>query len=286
MVNYVLYRVGQFITFHLPLKIAYGLAVFFSDVHYIFADKDRARVKGNLKAIFPDKSEKEILKIRIRTFRNFAKYLVDFFRFSRLNEEYVRKNIKVEGKNYFDQVLSEGKGAIMMSAHIGNWELGAVVIALLGYPFWIVALPHKDKNVDKFFNHQRESKGVKVIPLGRAAGQCMRVLKNNEFVALVGDRDFTKNGIILDFFGKPTVLPIGPAFFALKTGASILPGFMIRNKDDSFTLKMEKPIKPAPTGNRDEDIKTLITQYKTIIEDYIRKYPDQWYMFMQFWTEV
>lgn len=285
MVNYLLYRIGQFIACHLPLKLAYGLAVSFSDLHYIFADKDKARVKANLKAIFPQMPEKEIHKIRIRTFRNFAKYLVDFFRFANIDQEYIKKNIQVENRDYFDEVLAQGKGGIVMTAHIGNWELGGVVIALLNYPFWVVALPHKNKNVDKFFNHQRESKGVKVIPLGRAAGQCMKVLKNNEFVALVGDRDFTKNGVVLDFFGKPTVFPMGPAFFALKTGASILPGFMIRNENDSFTLKMERPIKPVVTGNRDADIKALATQYKNIVENYIRKYPDQWYMFMKFWIE-
>lgn len=285
MVNYVLYRMGQFIASCMPLKVAYSLAVIFSDLHYIFADKDKARVRKNLKAIFPHKSEKEIRRIRIRTFRNFAKYLVDFFRFAKINEAYIKKYIKIEGKHYFDQVLAEGKGAVVLTAHIGNWELGGIVISLSGYPFWVVALPHKDKNVDKFFNHQRESKGVKVIPVGKAAGQCMKVLKNNEFVALVGDRDFTKNGITIDFFGKPTLFPIGPAFFALKTGASILPGFMIREKNDTFTLKMEKPIKPVHTGNREHDIKTIVMHYKNIIEDYIRKYPDQWYMFMQFWTE-
>src|SRR4030042_1728242 len=76
---------------------------------------------------------------------------------------YTRKNIKIENISYIDEVLARGKGAITVTAHLGNWELGGVVIALSGYPFWAVALPHKYKKIDNFFNHQRGSKGMKVI---------------------------------------------------------------------------------------------------------------------------
>jgi len=290
MFNFFLYRIAQFIALSLPLKIGYGLAVFCSDIHYMFADKDRRFVRENLKIIFPEKSEREIRRIRIRMARNFAKYLVDFFRFSKLDAEYVKKNIKIENAHFVTQALSKGKGVIILSAHLGNWELGAVVVALLGYPFWAVVLPHKHKYVDRFFNAQRESKGVKVIPLGKAARLCMAALKKNELLALVGDRDFTESGIVVDFFGKPSIFPKGPAALALNTGAVILPGFMVRNADDSFTLWIDKPIECSPpvgAGRKlsfsDPDLMEVIKQYKGVIESYIRKYPDQWYMFRKFW---
>jgi lauroyl/myristoyl acyltransferase len=283
MLFYLLYRAGQFIALHTPLKIGYKLATFFSDLHFIFADKDRRRVTANLKAIFPEKSEKEIAKIRIWMFRNFAKYLVDFFRFEKLDKEYIKKNIRIENVDNFDKALLKGKGVIILSAHIGNWELGAVVVALLGYPLWAVVLPHKDKSVNNFFNFQRQSKGVGIIQLGKAVRQSLNILKENKVLALVGDRDFTEKGIIMDFFGRPTFLPEGPAAFCLKTGASIVPGFMLRNKDDSFTLKIEKPIDFNPTGDKEKDMREIISKYIVIFEDYIRKYPDQWYMFRTFW---
>lgn len=283
MFNYLLYRIGQFIALSLPLKLSYKLAIFFSDLHYIFADKDRLATKENLKVIFPEKSLKEIYRLRLWIFRNFAKYLVDFFRFERLNLEYIKKNIRIENIGYFDEALSKGKGVIVLTAHLGNWELGGVVVALLGYPFWVVALPHKHKMVNNFFNRQRESKGIKVIPLGKAVRASLNVLKENGVLALAGDRDFTEKGIILDFFGKPAFFPEGPAAFSLKTGAAIVPCFMVRNKDDSFTLRIEKPLEFIPTGNREEDLREIITRYKAIFEDYIRRYPDQWYMFRRFW---
>lgn len=285
MLNYILYRVGQFIALHIPLRAGYKLAIFCSDLHYIFADKDRRAVTGNLKAIFPEKSEKEISKIRIWMFRNFAKYLVDFFRFEKLDKDYISKNIRIENIDNFDKALSKGKGVIVLSAHIGNWELGAVVVALLGYPLWAVVLTHKDKRVNNFFNFQRQSKGVGIIQLGKAVRQSLKILKENKVLALVGDRDFTETGIFMDFFGKPTFFPKGAAAFSLKTGATIVPGFMVRNSDDSFTLSIEKPLEFIPSKDKEKDIKEIISRYKIIFEDYIRRYPDQWYMFRTFWIQ-
>ena len=283
MYYYILYKIGQFIAIALPLRLGYRLAIFISDLHYIFARQDRVNVTANLKVIFPEKSEQEIRRIRLEASRNFAKYLVDFFRFYKIDTDYIKKNIRVENAHYLDECLSKGKGAIALSAHIGNWELGAVVIALMGYPFLAVALPHKHKKVNDFFNFQRESKGVKVIPFGKAVRQCLDSLRENKIVALVGDRDFSEKGLVLDFFGKPTFLPVGVAAFALKTGAPIVPVFMIRDNDDSFILKFERPIEYTPTENRDNDLVEIIKSYKFIIEHYIRKYPEQWYMFKKFW---
>jgi KDO2-lipid IV(A) lauroyltransferase len=283
MFNYILYRIGQFIALSLPIKLAYGIAILVSDAHYLFADKDRRAVRENLKVIFPQKSEREIRRIRLKMSRNFAKYLADFFRFEKIDKEYIKNNIRIENKHYLDEALSKGKGVIIVTAHLGNWELGAVVVALSGYPFWVVVLPHKDKRVDNFFNFQRKSKGINVIPLGKAVRTCLNVLKEDKVLALAGDRDFTEKGIVLDFFGKPAFFPEGTAAFSLKTGASIVPGFMLRNNDDTFTLKIEKPLEFSPSGAKERDLRELITIYKNIFEDYIRRFPEQWYMFRKFW---
>jgi lauroyl/myristoyl acyltransferase len=285
MVNYILYRIGQFIALTLPLKLAYFVAIVVSGIHYIFADKDRAAVKGNLKVIFPEKSDKEIRGIRLRMSRNFAKYLVDFFRFEKLDKGYIKKNIRIENIENFNQALDKGKGVVVLTAHLGNWELGGIVVALKGYPLWVVALPHKHKQVNDFFNNQRESKGIKVIPVGKAVRRCLDALKENHLIALAGDRDFTEKGRVLNFFGKPAIFPVGPAAFCIKTGSPIVPGFMLRNKDDSFTLTIEKPLEFTPTGDKEKDLRALMERYIIIFEDYIRRYPDQWYMFRRFWID-
>jgi KDO2-lipid IV(A) lauroyltransferase len=285
MVNFFIYRAGQRLALSVPLKIGYFLAVIFCWLHYIFAFEDRAVVTDNLRAIFPDKSDTELAKIRFGVFKNFAKYLVDFFRFEKIDADYIRRYVRVKNIGYFDQALSKGKGAIVLTAHLGNWELGGAVFSVSAYPLWAVALPHKDERVNDFFDRQRQSKNLHVIPLGQAVRACLRALKENKVIALVGDRDFTKNGVTIDFFGRPTIFPEGPAAFSLQAGAPIIPGFMLRNPDDTFTLVFEKPVEFTASGDKDKDIVNLITRYKAIYEDYIRKYPDQWFTFRRFWKQ-
>ncbi|MDP2928014.1 MAG: lysophospholipid acyltransferase family protein [Candidatus Omnitrophota bacterium] len=285
MFNNYIYRFGQFLALTLPLRLVYFLAAFLAQGYYFFAFCDRRSVKANLRVIFPKESNLQLRKISRMVFRNFAKYLVDFFRFEKLNRQYIDKNIKLENLHYFDQALARGKGVIVLTAHLGNWELGGVVIAQLGYPFWVVALPHKNKKVNDFFDAQRNRKGVKVIAMGKAIRSCITEIRNNNMVALAGDRDFTERGIIIDFFGRPMHFPEGPAALSLMTGASIVPGFMLRNPDNSFTLRIEKPIEFLPSGDKAKDLANLIKVYKVVIEDYIRKYPEQWYVFRRFWVD-
>lgn len=281
MLNYQLYKFGQFIAQLCPLKLAYTLAIIASDVHFVFADKDRAEVYANLKTIFPEKSKKELLKIRIQVFRNFAKYLVDFFRFEEVNDEYIKRKVKIENIHYLDEALKKGKGVVILSAHIGNWELGGVVVAFLGYPIWGVALPHKSKKVNDFFNTQRQIKGLNVISFGKAARACLRLLEENKMIALVGDKDYTKEaGVVTDFFGRPSYMPKGPAAFALKNGTPIIPVFVLREPDDSFTVKIDKPIDCS--SNTIEGITLRCTEK---IEEIIKARPEQWYMFKKFWIQ-
>lgn len=281
----IFYRIGKFLAEHLPINLSYFIATIISDLHYIFAHRDRCEVTQNLKIIFPYKDNKEISKIRINLFRNFAKYLVDFFRFSKLDINYIKRKIKIENIKYLNEAISKNKGIIGVTAHIGNWELGGIVMAMLGYDIWAVALPHRDKRVDSFFNLQRERKGLKVIPISNAKSKCLSLLKNNKIVALLGDRDFTESGILVEFFKKPSLFPVGPAVFSIRTDSPIVVAFMIREKKDFFILRFEKPIYPPCEGNLKEKIEKIITQYKVIFEDYIQKYPEQWYMFRRFWNE-
>ncbi len=269
MLEYFFYRLGEFIALSLPLKAAYRLAISLSNIHYWFAFKDREVIAENLSVIFPEKSNKEIRVLRKSVFHNFAKYLTDFLRFKKLNLEYIRKNVRLVNLSYIHEALNKGKGVILVTAHLGNWELGGVVLSMLDFPISSVALPHKSAKVDSFFNSQRESKG----------------LRDKRIIALVGDRDFIGSGSAIDFFNRPAVFPEGPAVFSLKTGAVIMPGFMLRNDDDSFSLIIEKPLVYSVTGDAKTDVASVMGSYRKVFEGYIKKYPDQWYMFRRFWKE-
>jgi lauroyl/myristoyl acyltransferase len=285
MISYFFYKFAEALALSLPLNFGYSVAVFISAGYYIFAFRDRKIVTENLRVIFPEKSKKEISSIRLRVFLNFARYLVDFLRFKKLDMDYIKNKVNIKGIENIKEGLKAGKGVILLTAHLGNWELGGVVVSQLGYSLLSVALPHKSKKVDEFFNEKRQSKGVDIFPLGRAAKACIKALKENRLIALVGDRDFSDKGRPAYFFGKIALFPQGAAVLSLKTGSLIIPGFMLRNRDNSYDLIFEKPLEFPLGVNRTQAIDFIINKCAGIFEKYINKYPDQWYMFRRFWRE-
>ena len=105
-----------------------------------------------------------------------------------------------------------------------------------------------------------------------------------DLLALLGDRDFTNNGLPMIFCGKTAVMPKGPAALSCRTGAAIVPCFITRNNDDTFTFVFEKPILPGAAGDEDSAIKGIMGKYLPIIESYVKRYPGQWYVFRNFWN--
>ncbi len=250
---------------------------------YLFSRADRNAVANNLKAIFPEKSSAEIKRITKKVFINFGKYLADFLRFSKMDGNFIKSKVKVEGLQYVDEVLKQGKGIIAITAHLGNWELAGITMGLLGYKIMGVVLAHSDSKVDRFFNHQRMINNLEVCTLGRAAYFCLEALKENKMIALVADRDFTEHGIVIDFLNKKAMLPRGPAAIHLKTGAPIIGGFLVRCPDDTFKFTFEKPFTFKLSGDKEKDIEIITKHYAQTIEKYIKQYPEQWYMFRKFW---
>lgn len=283
---FALYRIGIFIALNAPLKTGYKIALFASSIYAFFSREDREALKENLKQLFPDYEDSRLKSISSKIFINFGKYLVDFFRFSLINADYIKRYVKVEGKHYLDGVLKQKKGAILASAHIGNWELGGAVLAALGFPLSVVALTHKHNNVNQFFIKQREAKGVGVIPIGIAIRRCFKVLANNGAIALVSDRDYFDNGLEMEFFGKKAIIPKGPALFSRRCSTPIVPVFMLRNEDDTFTLKILEPIMPVQTKNEHEDLIRVTETIVKVIESVVRKYPEQWFVFKRFWEKI
>lgn len=287
MFKYLLYKFGQFWVNHLPLLIAYRIGVFLSDLQYLFSFRDRRAVKNNLCTIL--KSKGNLSRPTREVFRNFGRYLVEFFRMAHyVDKNFILENIKIQNIEYVNQVLREGKGGIILSAHIGNWELGGVVLSMLGYPLAALALPHKERPVNDLFNQQRESKGVLVIPANIGVRKCIDFLQQKYLIAWMGDRSFSSNGEIMDFLGKKTLMPRGPAIFACKTGSPIIPAYLIREKNNKFLFDFGKPIYPPVATQshvQKQDMLSVMQQYKNSIEQKIHQYPMQWLMFREFWVE-
>ena len=287
MFKFLLYKLGQFLVNFLPPQTAYTIAQFISDMQCRFSFRDRRAVYNNLSVIVDSQANLDTLTRDV--FRNFGIYLTDFFRMRKMvNQEFFKKRVRLHDLSYIDDVLKEGRGGILLTAHIGNWELGGVMTAMQGYSIMAVALPHKERPVNDLFNHQREVKGITIVPIKYAVRRCMETLKKNELVALVADRDFNMQGELLPFLGRKAIIPRGPAVLSLRTGAPIIPAFCIRSADGTFDLTMCEPIRPPQDkigSDHPRDMIELTGRYLPIVESYIKKYPSQWLMFRKFWVE-
>ena len=283
MMGYFVYRIVQWIAMTFPKWFVYKIAVLTADIFYLFRWKTRKILLENLRRVFPEKGDGDIHSYVRLTFRNFGKYLADFFRFDKFDKETMEKEVDIVGLENIEECFKKGKGIITVTAHLGSWELGAVIITLLGYKLNAVVLTHGSAKVDSLFVRQRENKGVKVIPLGHAASACIRALRRNELVALVGDRNINETGIKVPFFDEEASLPRGPATLSLHTCCSIIPTFLIRTKEDRFCLVLDKPIPDIQAGNKEEKVRRVTEEITKVIEAYIRQYPGQWFMFYSIW---
>jgi len=284
---YYLYIIGIGLIRVLPLKFLYAIAGVIARLYCACSKRDKEAIKCNLRVILGDDvSDAERNRHVQGVFRNFAKYLVDFFKVRKLSREEIDRFVKIEGIESIEKCLAERAGAVLLSIHIGNWEMGGAVIGALGYPVSALVLEHGDKRINDLFVKQRVGNGLKVIPVGIQVKQCFRVLKNNELLAIVGDKDYTSNGEYIDFFGKKAFIPRGPAVLSLRTGAPIVICALTREYNNTFKFKFEEPMRYAPSGDREKDVKAFMEMYIKVFENYIRKYPDQWYAFRRVWEQA
>ena len=158
MSKYYLYKVGQFLANILPIQVSRALVMFLCDLHFCFSKADRHAVEDNLKIVF---KTNHVPSWQVRAvFRNFGKYLLEFFTMTkRLQPAFLGSNVHIKNIEYFNEVLQKGKGGILVTAHLGNWEMGGAVLPALGFPLSVVALAHKDPRVNALFNAQREVLG-------------------------------------------------------------------------------------------------------------------------------
>jgi KDO2-lipid IV(A) lauroyltransferase len=268
-----------------PRRMSYGLARRLADLYVLIDKRGRENVISNLKQIQADSgvalSPRALHSLARENFLNFAKYLVDFFKFLHLDRNRMDRIVHFGNvPAMLDGLLAQGKGIIIVSAHLGNWELGAAALAALGYKFNAVALWVPDEKLNALYQHYRTSRGINPIPFGRAARECIAALRRNEIVAVVGDRDFTASNQTVEFFGRPARLPDGPAKLALATGAPLVPVFMVRLPDDTFAYIVDEPIWADKSRQTVDDV---MRQVAIALERVIRQHSEQWFLFHNLW---
>lgn len=270
----------------LPARFLHWIALRIADINWIVDSRGREAVKANLRQVLPEATEERICYETRWVFRNFGKYLTEFFRFRRFNRDYFEKYVAIRNGHYVDDALKNGKGAITLTAHLSNWELGAAGWKVLsGHNVSVITAMHRYGKLNELFRRERESLGMKLIDMQSASRQVIRALRNNEVVGIVGDRDPTAQGVVVNYFGRPCRFPQGPARFSLATGAPLIPAYCTRRTNDSFTVTFEAPIPIPEEGTKDEKVKAMTQAYATVFEEMVRWHPEEWTVFYRVWDE-
>ncbi|OGS19940.1 MAG: hypothetical protein A3J83_01510 [Elusimicrobia bacterium RIFOXYA2_FULL_40_6] len=242
----------------------------------------------NLKSCFPEKSDKEIRSLAKRVFINQGKNFFEFINLSKLNKDNISSVVKFTGAEDFKAAYSRNKGVLMIAAHFSNWELLGVAIAQNGFPLSVIARKLYIEELDELLIQSRESMGMKIIRRGLNDSPMgiLRALKKNHCLAMLIDQNIKSvASVYVDFFGRKALTPSGLASLALKTGAPVVSGMIVREKDDTFRVEMSKQVKLINTGDEEQDLIKNTQVFTGIIESYIRRYPDQWVWFHKRWEQ-
>jgi KDO2-lipid IV(A) lauroyltransferase len=285
LIAFLLYKLGSLFTRLLPHELTYRVADVLADMNYLVNTRSRRAVLANLAHVFaegpPPKSPPRLAR---QVFRNFARNIVDFLRLPRLDREGLEREIQVQGWEHVDMARAGGRGVIFLSFHLGNWEWAGALFALNGVRMKAVALEHGAGRVTRFYSERRQAKGIDVLPLSGSTFAMLEWLHAGGAVGMIADRDYAHQGMEVTFFGSAAVMPRAHASLALKTGAAIIPCFLVREANH-FRMTIEPPItvgdfQTLPLETR---VRALVEHCLRVFEGAIRRYPDQWFVFVPLW---
>ena len=269
----------------LPRKLSYFLMTV---VGWVVATCFKGRVAGlveNLRRVFPEYSEDEIIDLMQRNAKNYGKFWVDLFKMPHLKLDYRRSLARIEGLENLDRVLARGRGCIVVTIHMGGWEGCAALWGSLDqYCSALIAEVLEPPALWRRLLELRQSSGVEIIPLGRNAPRTIiRRLQENWIVAGAIDRDILGTGKPYQFFGATAAIPSGLVDVAQRTGAGLLPIITLREPDDTYRFVGMEPLWVGPeAGAVDAAMEKLLR----IFEECIRQHPDQWHVMEPIWTQA
>ncbi len=247
--------------------------------------KKRTLVTRHMRRIQPQLSERHIRRAVQKSYESYARYYIETFRLPLLNAKQIQSGVSIEGFEHIESGLQLGKGVILALPHLGGWEWSGRWLIQRGHRLNAVVEKLESPQLFEMFLQLRKKYGVQVIPLDDSAGVAVQqALARNEIVALLSDRDIQGTGIEVEFFGERTTIPTGPAFFALRTGAALVPlaTYFSKRLDGHETI-----VRPALEVRRlatlREDLQRISQDLAYELELLIRRDPAQWHLFQPNW---
>ena len=267
----------------LPERIAHALFRFLADLALITVAVHRRRALENLRIAFPGMRDSEARLIVKRMLRHLARSAVEFIRFPLYSKQRILSMVTIEHSEIVSRLSRQGKGAIAMSAHLGNWELVAAAVAAMGYKISVVARRIYYHKFEQLLQGTRRAAGVRVVHRDEPK-EILRALRDGHFLGILPDMDIVKlDSVYVEFFGRLALTPTGPVALALRTGVPLFPAFIVRNADGRHTVHVEEPIELIRTGNMHKDLLLNTIRATKRIEAVIRRYPDQWMWMHRRW---
>ena len=273
----------MFFIYLLGQKAALKFGNFVSVFAYYFIPVRKKHVLESLSLSFPQKNKKEIQQTAKNVYKNFVRTVVEIMFFAKSDGETLRKLMVLENEAIAEKVFQNGKGAIFMSAHLGNWELAALSFSQR-HPMSVLVAKQSNPLIDALMNGVRTKlNGYKVICSdGIPYREVLKALKRNEFVAVLSDQDGGQQGCFVPFFGRLSSVPKGAAMFALRSGCPVITAFGVRQPDGTTKACLEEI--PLPnTGDAEKDIELICAAYSKKLENFVRTYPEQWFWFHRKW---
>ncbi len=227
-------------------------------------------------------SEREATRIARASYMNSGRCLLEFSAFARLSHAEVLNFVAIEGRENLQRVLAEGKGAIIVAGHLGNWELCGATLAAIGTPINFLVGQQTNARVDDTMNDLRRKQGIGIIKRQVALRGVMQALASNQIVAILPDQDARKNGVMIEFLGRPASTVKGPAVFAIRRGCAVLPMFIART-GKGHVMTIDPPLYASSEGNEDERVRELTQRYTDRIAARVRRYPQEYFWAHRRW---
>jgi len=283
--RYLVYLVAKtliWLTWYLPFEVKSSIGALGGWLGFIILSKDRRKARENLKSAFGDKlSEKDIRKILKTSFINLGRNAVEALHIPRLNLSNLKKYLTFEGIEHLESAFKKGRGVIVITGHLGNWELFSTSVSMIGYPVTIIARRYSNPWINDMMKSLRSSQGTKVLVRKKGyenqiMKESLKALRENGILGLLIDQYTRKGAVCVDFFGRLATAPAGPAIFAMRTGATVLPGCVIRKDKCKYIVKFYPPEDVIISGDREKDIYINTANFTKAIERMVREYPLQW----------
>ncbi|MEK6566453.1 MAG: lysophospholipid acyltransferase family protein [Bacteroidota bacterium] len=284
ILEYLVFEMASMIVQSMPLKAVQKVGSALGVFVFTVLRFRRSVTLDNLKKAFPEYNGEQIGAIAREAFRNVGISLLELLWFPRLSAAKVNQIVKVENIELLTVAKARGKGALILTAHFGNWELVPMaVLTAITIPLTLVVKTQSNKLIDKKITERRTRLGSRIVPMEFAVREVLRTLQRGDVVVIAADQAAARESITVNFFGRLVPTFAGPAVFSLKTGAPILMGLVTRQEDGTYSLRFAEVPRDDLKEYSEDAVAELTRRHVAMAESMIRIHPGQWLWMHRRW---